>query len=48
MSISNQAQSTKKKSQLRENTPQAKVAPKIQPSGLSREELRQIVLEILG
>jgi hypothetical protein len=37
-----------KKSQPLKAAPQTKIAAKPQPTGLSREELRQIVLEILG
>src|SRR4051812_33275356 len=48
MSISNQAQISKKKTQAPKAIPQVKVAPKPQPSGMSREELRQIVLEMIG
>jgi hypothetical protein len=48
MSISTQTQNIKKKPHSGKSIPQAKVAPKAQPTGLSREELRQIVLEILG
>lgn len=38
----------KKKPQPAKTIPQAKVAPKPQSMGLSREELRQIVLEMIG
>lgn len=48
MSISNQTQMTKKKPQAAKAVSQAKSAPKPQPTGLSREELRQIVLEMIG
>jgi len=37
-----------KKAQPSKAAPQVKIAAKPQPTGLSREELRQIVLEILG
>jgi hypothetical protein len=37
-----------KKAQPSKATPQVKIVAKPQPTGLSREELRQIVLEILG
>jgi hypothetical protein len=37
-----------KRPQPSKATPQIKVAPRPQPSGLSREEIRQIVLEMIG
>lgn len=37
-----------KKAQPSKASPQVKTVVKPQPTGLSREELRQIVLEILG
>lgn len=48
MSTSSQTQISKTKPQPAKAAPQPKVAPKPQPTGLSREELRQIVLEIIG
>lgn len=48
MSIANPAQNTKKKPQPVKSIPQAKLTLKAQPTGLSREELRQIVLEMIG
>jgi hypothetical protein len=48
MSTSTQAQISKKKPQVSKAAVQIKAAPKPQPSGLSREELRQIVLEMIG
>ena len=48
MSTYLQTQNSKKKPQLSKDAPQIKVAPKPQPSGLTREELRQIVLEMIG
>jgi hypothetical protein len=39
---------TKEKAQPSKPAPQAKIAAKPQPTGLSREELRQIVLEMIG
>ncbi len=48
MSTSIQAKIIKKKSQPLKDSPQAKVTAQPQPSGLSREELRQIILEMIG
>jgi hypothetical protein len=48
MSNSVRAHSSKKKLQPAKAIPQAKVEPKPQPTGLSREEIRQIVLEMIG
>ncbi len=48
MSTSIKSAHIHKKAQPSKLMPQAKTAPKPQPTGLSREELRQIVLEILG
>ncbi len=48
MSTSNQTHISKKKIEPAKTIPQAKAAPKPQPTGLSREELRQIVLEMIG
>ncbi|WP_134497869.1 hypothetical protein [Microvirga pakistanensis] len=47
MSTSIQNQNQKKKSQPLKAA-SIKAAPKPQPSGLTREELRQIVLEMIG
>lgn len=48
MSTSIKSTQIHKKAQPSKSTPQVKTATKPQPTGLSREELRQIVLEILG
>lgn len=48
MSTSIQVHIPKKSSMPLKNTPQAKGAAKSQPSGLSREEIRQIVIEMIG
>jgi hypothetical protein len=48
MSASNQTQISKKKLLPAKEIPQAKAAPRPQPTGLSREEIRQIVLEMIG
>lgn len=48
MSASVQTQISKKKPQPAKTIPQVKAMPKPQPTGLSREELRQIVLEMIG
>jgi len=48
MSTSTQVQDHKKKPQPTKEAPQIKAAPKPQPTGLTREELRQIVLEMIG
>lgn len=48
MSTAIQAQTTKKPPQHAKAPLQAKSAPKPQSSGLSREEIRQIVLEMIG
>ena len=48
MSTLTQVQSSKKKLQPSKTTAPIKVEPKPQPTGLSREELRQIVLEMIG
>lgn len=48
MSTPIQNQNHKKKPQPSKSAPEIKVAPKPQPSGLTREELRQIVLEMIG
>ena len=41
-------QNSKKKSQPAKAVPQIKDEPKRQPVGMSREEIRQIVLEMIG
>jgi hypothetical protein len=43
-----QVQNSKKPPQHAKTPQQAKAAPKPQSSGLSREEIRQIVLEMIG
>lgn len=48
MSTSDQAQISKKKPEPIKTLPQAKAASKPQTTGLSREELRRIVLEMIG
>ncbi|WP_457089669.1 hypothetical protein [Microvirga sp. P5_D2] len=48
MSTSVQPTHAQQKAQPSKIASQAKIAAKPQSSGLSREELRQIVLEILG
>ncbi len=48
MSTSIKSTHLHKKAQPAKASPQIKVVAKPQPTGLSREELRQIVLEILG
>ena len=48
MSNSTQNHITKAKAQPLKTIPQTKLAPKPQPLGLSREEIRQIVLEMIG
>jgi hypothetical protein len=48
MSTANLIQASTRKPQPAKTIPQAKVAPKPQPTGLSREEIRQIVLEMIG
>ncbi|MFC1456785.1 hypothetical protein ACETIH_08665 [Microvirga arabica] len=48
MSTAIQAQNSKKSHQHSKAPSQAKSAPKPQSSGLSREEIRQIVLEMIG
>jgi hypothetical protein len=48
MSTVIQAQNSKKSHQHAKAPLQAKSAPKPQSSGLSREEIRQIVLEMIG
>jgi hypothetical protein len=48
MSTSVQPTHAKQKAQSSKPAPHVKLAAKPQPTGLSREELRQIVLEILG
>lgn len=49
MSTSIQAKTSETKPQRPKTGPETKAAPKTQqPSGLSREEIRQIVLEMIG
>ncbi|MCB8819310.1 hypothetical protein LJD17_02000 [Microvirga rosea] len=48
MSTSIQTKTAEKKHSLAKSAPQVKLAPKPQPTGLSREEIRQIVLEMIG
>ena len=48
MSTAIQTQNSKKSPQHAKANLQAKSAPKPQSSGLSREEIRQIVLEMIG
>ena len=48
MSTAIQAQNAKNTSQHAKVRLQPKAAPKPQSSGLSREEIRQIVLEMIG
>lgn len=48
MSTINQTQTSKKSPHHAKANLQAKSAPKPQSSGLSREEIRQIVLEMIG
>ncbi len=48
MSTTIQAQNSKKHSQHAKAILQIKAAPKPQSPGLSREEIRQIVLEMIG
>ena len=48
MSTSTPVQNHKKKPQPSKETHPIKAAPKPQPTGLTREELRQIVLEMIG
>jgi hypothetical protein len=48
MSTSIQHQNPKKKPQPSKDISETKATPKPQPTGLSREELRQIVLEMIG
>jgi hypothetical protein len=48
MSTAIQTQNSKKLPQHAKALLQAKSAPKPQSSGLSREEIRQIVLEMIG
>ena len=48
MSTAIQVQNSKKSHQHAKAPQQAKSAPKPQSSGLSREEIRQIVLEMIG
>ncbi|WP_175493897.1 hypothetical protein [Microvirga guangxiensis] len=48
MTTSNQTSLSKKKPLSAKAAPQAKTEPKPQPTGLSREEVRQIVLEMIG
>ena len=48
MSTSTQTPASKKPQQAPKAAPSIKAAPKPQPSGLSREEIRQIVLEMIG
>jgi hypothetical protein len=48
MSISTQTQAPTKKLQAAKAAPGPKAAPKPPSTGLSREELRQIVLEMIG
>ncbi|MBZ6078455.1 hypothetical protein [Microvirga puerhi] len=48
MSTSTQKRLQKHKPGPLKDAPQAKVAAKSQQSGLSREEIRQIVIEMIG
>lgn len=48
MSTSVQTTFAKKKAQPSKYASPVKIATKSQPSGLSREEIRQIVLEMIG
>lgn len=48
MTTSNQHQISRKRPQASKIIPQAKGAIKTQPAGLSREEIRQIVIEMIG
>ena len=48
MSTTIQAQNAKKSHQHPKAPLQAKSSPKPQSSGLSREEIRQIILEMIG
>jgi hypothetical protein len=48
MSTTIQAQNSKKLCQHTKTILQVKAAPKPQSPGLSREEIRQIVLEMIG
>ena len=48
MSNSTQIQLSQHKSQPIKAVSPVKAAPKPQPSGLTREEIRQIVLEMIG
>ncbi|MBB3018975.1 hypothetical protein FHR70_002029 [Microvirga lupini] len=48
MSTAIQAQNAKNTPQQTKVRLQTKATPKPQPSGLSREEIRQIVLEMIG
>lgn len=48
MSIPNKTHDVKKKAMAPKAEPQTKTLAKPQPMGLSREEIRQIVLEMIG
>jgi len=48
MSQSTQIQLSQHKPQPMKAAPQVKAAPKPQPAGLTREEIRQIVIEMIG